>query len=171
MSQFETISLNDIPAQENDFSPIPAGEYIVGIKNAELKDTKDGTGQYIKLKLDVIAPTNVGRILFANINIRNKSQVAENIGRQQLGSIMRALGLNSVSDTDMLIGGTLAVKVAIKEAQNGYEASNEVKAYKAVEGSAPPRVLAAHVALGEKDATVTQSAPARATPPWGAKKV
>ena len=37
MARIDTISINDIPAQTNDFSPIPAGEYIATIKDAELK--------------------------------------------------------------------------------------------------------------------------------------
>ena len=160
MSQIETINVNDLPEQTNDYAPLPAGDYVVGIKNAELKLTKDGTGQYIKLKLDVIAPTNVGRVIFANVNIRNNSQVAEQIGRAQLGSIMRALGLSSVSDTDQLIGGTLSVKLAIKEAQGQYAASNEVKSYKAVEGSSAPAMSAAPA----------QAATGKAAPPWAAKK-
>ena len=157
MSQFETINLNDLPKQTNDFAPIPAGDYTVSIKDAELKPTKDGSGQYIKLKLQVQAPAHVGRVIFSNLNIRNKSQAAETIGRQQLGAIMRALGLASVSDTDQLIGATIGIKVAIKEAQNGYEAQNEVKAYKALTGNAPSPATAP-----QAPATST----GKAAPPW-----
>jgi hypothetical protein len=157
MSQFETINLNDLPEQTNDFAPIPAGDYTVSIKDAELKPTKDGSGQYIKLKLQVQAPAHVGRVIFSNLNIRNKSQAAETIGRQQLGAIMRALGLASVSDTDQLIGATIGVKVAIKEAQNGYEAQNEVKAYKALTGSVPSPASAAQAPA---------AATGKAAPPW-----
>lgn len=157
MARIDTISINDIPAQTNDYSPIPAGEYIATIKDAELKATKDGTGQYIKLKLQVDAPSHIGRIIFSNLNIQNKSEAAERIGRQQLGEIMRALGLTSVADTDQLIGGTVGIKVAIREAQNGYEAQNEVKGYKALQGSAPPAVDAPQAATG------------KAAPPWAKK--
>ena len=157
MSQFETINLNDLPEQTNDFAPIPAGDYTVSIKDAELKPTKDGSGQYIKLKLQVQAPAHVGRVIFSNLNIRNKSQAAETIGRQQLGAIMRALGLASVSDTDQLIGATIGIKVAIKEAQNGYEAQNEVKAYKALTGNAPSPASAAQAPA---------AATGKAAPPW-----
>lgn len=157
MSQFETINLNDLPEQTNDFSPIPAGDYTVAIKDAELKPTKDGSGQYIKLKLQVQAPAHVGRVIFSNLNIRNKSQAAETIGRQQLGAIMRALGLASVSDTDQLIGATIGIKVAIKEAQNGYEAQNEVKAYKALTGNTPSPASAPQAPA---------AATGKAAPPW-----
>jgi hypothetical protein len=157
MSQFETINLNDLPEQTNDFAPIPAGDYTVSIKDAELKPTKDGLGQYIKLKLQVQGPAHVGRVIFSNLNIRNKSQAAETIGRQQLGAIMRALGIASVSDTDQLIGATIGIKVAIKEAQNGYEAQNEVKAYKALTGSVPSPASAAQAPA---------QATGKAAPPW-----
>lgn len=156
MARIDTISINDIPAQTNDYSPIPAGEYIATIKDAELKATKDGTGQYIKLKLQVDAPSHTGRIIFSNLNIQNKSEAAERIGRQQLGEIMRALGLSSVADTDQLIGGSVGIKVAIREAQNGYEAQNEVKGYKSLKGSTPP-VVDAPQATG------------KAAPPWAKK--
>jgi hypothetical protein len=157
MARIDTISINDIPAQTNDYSPIPAGEYIATIKDAELKATKDGTGQYIKLKLQVDAPSHTGRIIFSNLNIQNKSEAAERIGRQQLGEIMRALGLASVADTDQLIGGTVGIKVSIRDAQNGYEAQNEVKGYKALQGSAAPAMAA------------PQAATDKAAPPWAKK--
>lgn len=145
----------DLPESTNDFSPIPAGEYTVTVRDAELRTTKDGAGEYIKLKLHVDGPTHTGRILFSNLNIANKSEVAQRIGQQQLGEIMRAIGLAAVEDTDQLIGGTFLVKVAIREAQNGYEAQNEVKGYKAIQGSAAPTVAKTKPATGGKP-----------TPPW-----
>ena len=152
--QFETINLADIPEPTNDYSPIAAGDYVATIKDAELKITKSGTGQYIKLKLEVVAPSSTGRVLFSNLNIRNDNETAQNIGMAQLGSIMRAAGIASVSNPEQLVGTTIGIKVTIKEAQNGYEAQNEVKAYKPV-GNAPP--VAANVAT-------------KGTPPWAAKK-
>jgi hypothetical protein len=59
------------------------------------------------------------------------------IGLQQLGEIMTALGLPAVENTDRLLGGVLNIKVKVKDAQNGYEASNEVKGYSKVEGGMP----------------------------------
>ena len=154
--QFETINIADIPEQSNDYSLLPAGDYIVTIKDAEHKPTKSGTGAYIKLKLEVVAPSNVGRVLFSNINIRNDNETAQNIGLAQLGQIMRAGGLQSVSTSEQLIGITVGIKVTIKDAQNGYAAQNEVKAFKPV-GNAP---VVAQVA----------AAPAKGAPSWAAKK-
>lgn len=149
-------NVNDLPQDTGGFEPLPAGEYQVNIGGAELCNTKSGNGQYIKLALDVIGPTHQGRKLWANLNIRNQSAKAEEIGRSQLNSVMRAIGLVNLSDTDELIGGKLTVKVTIKDDE--YGKGNEVKAYKAIGGSAAPVPAAAAAA-----------APAKAAPPWAKK--
>jgi hypothetical protein len=130
----QTYTTADLP-QGRSFEPIPAGWYQAKITEADLKPTKDGTGQYIKLRYDILGPSHQGRVIYGNINLRNANPKAEEIGRQNLGDIARALGLAAVDDTDQLVGGDLQVKIAIKPAQEGYEPSNEVKAFKAIEGA------------------------------------
>lgn len=167
----QPINLSELPEDTGgDFSPIPAGEYHTVIKDAEVKSTNDGTGQYIKLRLDVTGPTHAGRVVFANINIRNKSSAAEQIGRAQLGSLMKAIGLTTLQDTDQLIGGALCVKVAVKDARTDpatgktYEASNEVKAYKPISGAMP-----ASSPSSMPKAQSAPAAPAKSAPPWAKK--
>lgn len=152
-----TIRADELPESTGDFAPIPAGEYTVSIASAELTPTKDGSGQYIKLKLNVIAPTHQGRVLFSNLNIRNQSAKAEEIGLQQLGAVMRAIGLAAIEDTDQLIGGTLIAKVDIRTSEQ-YGAQNEVKAYKPLSGAAP--------AKPQQAAAQPQQAAAPAKRPW-----
>ena len=94
-------------------------------------------------------------MVFGNLNIRNASVKAEEIGRQQLGELMRAIGLAKVTDSDQLIGGTVQIKVSIRAASGQYGESNEIKGFKSAGGAAP----------------VVASAPAPAaakgsTPPW-----
>ena len=154
-----TINQGDLPeGNGGDFSPLPAGDYTVRISEAEIKATKQGGGQYIKLRLDVTGPSHQGRVLFSNINIQNSSQKAEEIGRQQLGSIMRAINLPALQDTDQLIGGELSVKLAIRKSDE-YGEQNEVKGYKAASSAAStmPTVGASKPAA---------QAPAGAKPPW-----
>lgn len=125
--------VNELPVADSDYAPIQDGWYRANISIADIKATKDGTGQYINLTYDIVAPTNAGRKVFGMINVRNKSSKAEEIGRQQLGSLMRAIGLAKVNDTDELLGATLEIKVATEKSE-GYEPRNVVKGYKAVEG-------------------------------------
>ncbi len=141
----------ELPQSTNNFEPLPAGWYTVTISSAELRTTKAGDGQYISLGYTVTGPTHEGRIVFGNINIQNPYPKAEEIGRQQLGDIMRAIGLQSVSDTDQLIGGSLQVKLAIRKSEE-YGDSNETKAFKPISGGSPA------------PAPVQQSA--ATSPPW-----
>ena len=131
----EVFSVSDAPESDN-FSPIPAGWYSVRITEAELKDTKAGTGQYIKLRYDVTDGTHAGRVIFGMVTVRNPNAKAEEIGRQQLGKLMRSIGLETVSDTDQLIGGVMQVKVTIRQSEE-YGDQNEIKDWKALAGAAP----------------------------------
>lgn len=152
----QTYSAEDMPVSEKSYEPLPAGWYTASITSAELKNTKSGTGQYIAIRYDIIGPTQQGRIVFGNLNIRNPSATAEGIGRQQLGEIMRAIGIAKVQDTDELIGGQLSIKIAIK-ASDQYGDQNEVKGFKAIAGSTPPAPV------------VKASASGKAAPPWQKK--
>ena len=96
-------------------------------------------------------------MLFSNLNIRNQSAKAEEIGHWQLGAVMRAIGLATIEDTDQLIGGTLIVKVDIRTSEQ-YGAQNEVKAYKPLSGAAP--------AKPQQAAAQPQQAAAPAKRPW-----
>lgn len=111
----ETFNQQDLPQDQGGFDPLPEGWYTATISGAELKDTKAMTGQYIAVKYDITGPTHQGRVVFGNLNIRNPNPKAEEIGRQQLGELMRAIGLPSVQDTDQLIGGSLQIKLTVRK--------------------------------------------------------
>lgn len=172
----QPININELPEDTGgDFSPLPEGEYDVTIKDAPIALTKDGTGQYIKLRLDVTGPTHQGRVIFSNINIRNKSETAERIGRSQLHSIMSACGLVTLEDTDQLIGGSLTVKLTIRPARTDpatgkrYEASNDVKSYRSSAGNTSARPASAMPMPSSRPAATAPAPAAQAggsMPPW-----
>lgn len=150
---------DELPESRGDYEPLPEGWYSAEIGDAEIRVTKDGTGQYIRCRYNITGPTKAGRVVFGNLNIMNKSQKAEEIGRQQLGELMRSIGIGRIEDTDQLIGCPLQIKLSIRPAENGYAAQNDVRGFRAPSGSAP--VTAAPAASG--------SASAKAAPPWAKK--
>jgi hypothetical protein len=156
----EEFSVDTLPVGNNNFEPLPEGWYNATITGAEIKATKTGDGKFIAVKYTVTGPSHQGRVVFGNLNIKNASTKAEEIGRSQLGDIMRAIGLAKVTDTDQLIGGNLGIKLSLK---TGEYAGNEVKAFRALNGSAPAPV-APFKPLGPSAA-----APAKAAPPWAKK--
>ena len=137
----ETFSADALPVPDRNFEPLPAGWYTAVVNGAEIKVTKAGTGKYIAVRYDITGPTHQGRVVFGNLNIKNANPTAEKIGREQLGEIMRAIGLATVQDTDQLIGGQLQIKLEVRESEQ-YGASNDVKGFKSA-GSAPPAVAKA----------------------------
>jgi hypothetical protein len=162
----QTFNADELPQGNGNYDPLPPGWYTATITAAELKPTKDGSGQYIKVRYDITGPTHQGRVVFDNLNIRNASAKAEEIGRQQLGEIMRAIGLARVTDTDQLIGGVLQIKLGVRAATEQYDAQNEVKGFKAITGSAP--TFAATAASSVASAPAAQAA-TKAAPPWAKK--
>jgi hypothetical protein len=142
---------SEIPVSDRSFDLIPAGWYAATVTGAESRDTKSGTGKYLRIEFTLADPA--GRKVWSNYNVKNDNAAAETIGRQQLAEVVRAIGKKTIRDTDELLGCVLSIKVKIRDAANGYEASNEVAAAKAIEGSAPPKA----------------AAPAKASPPWAKK--
>ena len=153
----EAFDVETLPQSESNFEALPAGWYNASVVSAELKGTKDGTGQYIAVRYGIIGPTHQGRQVFGNLNIKNNSSKAEEIGRQQLGELMRSIGLAKVTDTDQLVGGQLQIKLTVTKSEQ-YGDENHVAGYKAIAGGSLPT-------------TASNNAPATATsaPPWAKK--
>jgi hypothetical protein len=155
----EEFNVDTLPVGTSNFEPLPEGWYNAAITGAEIKLTKAGDGKYIACKYTITGPTHQGRVIFGNLNIKNASTKAEEIGRQQLGEIMRAIGLAKVQDTDQLIGGNLGIKLSLK---TGDYAGNEVKGYRALNSAAP-------AAPASFKSQVSSAAPLKAAPPWAKK--
>lgn len=149
-----------------NYEPLPPGWYTAKITNADLQPTKDRSGQYIKVRYDITGPSHQGRVVFGNLNIKNASAKAEEIGRQQLGELMRSIGVANVTDTDQLISGYLQIKLDVRAATEQYSAQNEVKGFKAITGSEPTFAAPASSAPA---AASSPSTPSKSTPPWAKK--
>lgn len=134
----ETFNVDDIPASTNNFELLPVGWYTAKITEASLGPNSKGTGDCIKTRFDITGPSHQGRCVFTYLNIKHQTPKTEEIGRQQLGDIMRAIGASKITDTDQLIGGDLQIKIGVQKGTGQYEDSNNVKGFKAIEGSRPP---------------------------------
>ena len=145
---------SDLPKSERSYDPLPAGWYTATIGGAEVKATKAGTGEYIAIRYDITGPSHQGRVVFGNLNIKNANPTAEAIGYQQMGELMRAIGLARVDDTDQFVGGQLQVKLDVRKSEQ-YGDSNDVKGFKSLSGGAMPMA-----------ASAAPKAAAKAAPPW-----
>jgi hypothetical protein len=84
------IDLTDV--KESGPEILPQGEYVVIVESAEVKSTKNGTGEYINAKLSVDGGHYHGKHIYHMFNIKNDSVQAVEIGLSQLKSLMKCAG-------------------------------------------------------------------------------
>ena len=111
------------------FDVLPAGEYDVVITKSERKATKDGTGAYLNLEMQVLNGQFQNRRIYDLLNLWNQSEKATTIARGTLSAICRAVGVLTPNDSSDLHLKPMRVKIKIDK-QEGYDDKNKVVAYK-----------------------------------------
>jgi len=150
------------------FDILPTAWYAMQIVDSENREAKTEGHAYLWLELEMIEavhPELKGRKVWARLNLWNSNQQAVDIAERELTAICHAVGhLTAVTDTDVLHGKPMAVKVKAVPAKGEYDASNDVKGYEAYAarfGAGVP----VPVSTG---ATGTGKAPPAGTPPGAA---
>lgn len=113
--------------------PVPPGDYVVHIKNSEMKPTKKEDGQYLNLEMEVTEGEYKGRYIFDRLNLQNPNQTAVEIAHKTLSAICHAVGVMKVKDSSQLHYKRMLVRVDV-EKREGYSAQNVVKSYKPLAG-------------------------------------
>jgi len=134
----------------SNFDAIPAGTYEAVISDSESKPMKSGNGMGFNFTFEIISGENKGRKVFVWITYEHRtSPDAQRIGREQLSSICRAVGVTQLSDTAQLHNRPLLITVAI---DRNDATRNVVKKYAAKNATAPvasaPAATAAPAATG-----------------------
>ena len=128
---------------------LPAGDYAIIVKS-QLKPTKNGDGQYLELKWQILTGPHKNRNLWSRLNIENKSEKAQAIGRGQLSAICRAVNVLSVNDSSE---PTKPLKIVVKI---GDDDNNNRRTRSGLQAATRQRRSAhssAHGASGSDDAT------------------
>ena len=145
-------------APRESFDPVPNGWYSVTITDAQWATTKAGAEALaLTMEIDGNAhPQFANRKLWTRLNLNNASDKAREIAQRELSSICHAIGRLQLANVSDLLGASMLAKVVAKPAEDGYDARNEIKGYKAA-GDAP-----------KPAATTTAAAPAAAAakPSW-----
>lgn len=132
MSLIDLSKINLDEKAERAFELLPAGEYNLVCVEAIVKDTKDGAGQYIASKFEVINnPLYEGRFVWHNFNIKNKNEQAVNIGLQQLKTFLLSGGRsgNALVSPTQMIGLKTEAWIKIKE-NPPFDTANRISSFK-----------------------------------------
>jgi hypothetical protein len=134
MAQFgETFDATTVEPK-GSADPLPNGKYVMAIIDSEWKTTKAGTGNMLKLELEVVDGEHKGRKCWDQLNLNNPNPQAVEIAQRTLSSICHATGQFQVKDSTQLHNIPMLVKLVVKQ-DGEYEPRNEVKAYAAVGGA------------------------------------
>lgn len=153
-------SLNNFDANQVDPSvaldPLPAGKYIAVVSESELKPTKAGGGKYLQLTFQIIEGEHKGRLVWARLNLENKSEMTVKIARGELSAICRAVGVMQPRDSVELHNVPLEINVGLKKRDDNGEFTNVIKGY-AKKGGNGAATTAPRPAAGAGPGS---------TPPW-----
>ena len=108
---------------------IPSGTYEAVVTDSEMRATKNGLGMGLNLTFEILSEGPAkGRKVFAWINYEHPKVEAQRIGREELASLCKAVGVVELNDTVQLHNLPLLVTVGI---DRNDPTRNVVKAYKA----------------------------------------
>lgn len=110
------LDLTNVQPSKQPSTVLPAGTYNAFIDEAEVKQTKSGTGSYIKVKYKVVDEQYKNRVVFNMYNIKNDNPKAVEIGKQQLRGLIDAIGdesLLTLKDASQLVNKNVAITVKI----------------------------------------------------------
>jgi hypothetical protein len=85
--------------EQKSFSVLPDGTYRAVIVGMAYKQTKSGTGAYLAGTFQIADGASEGRMVFQNFNIENANEKAQQIGRSQFKSLLKALGVTEALAT------------------------------------------------------------------------
>jgi hypothetical protein len=148
---------------EQPLDALPPGKYTAQIVKSDLRLTKDGTGQYLYLEMDVLEGPYKGRKLFDRLNLVNANSQTVEIAQRALSAICHATGRMQVQDSDELHLIPFLAVVTVQPPKNGYSETNRIR-YKPLEGAA-----SAPQPAGPNAPPMTGPAPQSAAAAGGAK--
>lgn len=116
--------------QGRSFDVMPKGRYLTRIDKIEKKDTKSKDGYYFEVELSVEKGDQKGRKAWARLNVSNKSEVAQRIGREQFNSLCVAAGfkVGEVRDTKSLHAKRVVALIDVEKDNRG-ETRNAVTGF------------------------------------------
>lgn len=149
---------------QQDFAPIPSGEYPAQIVESDMKPTKNNNGQYLELTYAVIDGEFKGRKVWVRLNLDNPNAQAVEIANRQFKSICESAGVLNPLQSEALHYKPHTIRVELIPAgtaqRNGgvtAKDSNEIRGWKKLDDGIP----------FEASAPATQPAARTNAAPWG----
>ena len=141
MSEYD-FDVNTVQEVDDDFKPLPPGNYSVSIDYCDVRDTKKMNGEMLHLEFLVTEGNGQGRKLFDNLLFKHENPTAVEMGKKKIAALARAIGLEKfkLNESRAFLNKPLAVDIEIKKGTDGYADSNEITKYMAYQDMDVPQV-------------------------------
>lgn len=124
--------MSDTKENYGSGTPFPAGAYQMMTKDAEVCETRDRNGKYLKLTFEVTKGDHEKRLVFHNFNFVNSNPKAVEIGLGQIRAMLRLGGHDPDTFDDEKLddfnGIKLDCKVKVRK-DDQWGDSNEIKTF------------------------------------------
>lgn len=101
-----------------DENLIPEGTYPASVMDSAIRIGDDGAEEIIVVQMDVSVTPETSRSAMEWLRINSASDVALRIARKNLADLLTAVGIDTLDDTDDLIGKKLCVRVSVYTSDN-----------------------------------------------------
>ena len=90
------------PYTQEEFSPLPNGEYVAEITESGMKQAKGNGKDYVELVFTITSGEYKGRKVWTRLNLYNENPIAVSIAKGTLSAICRAIGVPKITNTQQL---------------------------------------------------------------------
>lgn len=114
------LDLSGVNGELSTFQLVPNGIYDVKVIDVELKETKAKDGGYLSIKLQVVGGEHSGKVIGENINIFNKNEKAQEIGRRKLKQMLIQIGHPNpdfLADASEILNGIFRCEIEMESYQ------------------------------------------------------
>ena len=170
--------VSEVAPATGSFELLEPGDYR--LEASEISDenvTKDGTGAYVTIKYTVVEGDRQGAQIFANYNIKNKSEKAQEIAWRELSALGHAIGVLAGHSDDLLYK-PFSAKVGVEKGKpkgdgTNYNDRNRIEKFYPLDSGAPPAaaqpapsLAAIPAVVAAKPAPAAKPAAAAGARPW-----
>ena len=128
MPNLNGFDANTVEPVETNFEPVPAGKYLVVIRDSQDKISKKGH-TYLSLEFEILDGQYRGRKLWANLNLSHPDADVVKYARAELAEICKAVGVLKPADSVQLHNLPLVITVKVVARKDTGELQNRIKGY------------------------------------------
>ena len=124
----QTFNPAEVPEDDRNFEPIPAGTYKLQVIESAIAPTSTGSGEMLTLMLEVVEGPFANRRIWDRLNIVNQNPDAQRIAQRNLADLCLAVGVAQLRNTEELHHKTFMGRVTVQPDKSGqYGPQNRVR--------------------------------------------